>query len=138
MKKIDQVRAGLLAFVMVPLWVLPLSAAGKKDFDGKTLFEINCAVCHGATGAGNGAAAQNLEVAPKPLATLTKRNGGTFPEDYVRRIIDGREELRAHRTGAMPVWGTYFRMRHDGLAPDASTETIVQFLVEYVRSVQTE
>lgn len=138
MTKGNQVRAcGLALALTIPL-ALPASAADKQDFDGKTLFEVNCATCHGVTGAGDGPVAKSLEVEPKPLATLTHRNEGTFPEDRVRRVIDGRDELRAHRKGSMPVWGTYFRMRHDGIAPDASTETIVQFLVEYVRSLQTD
>ena len=137
MRRSDRVRTGLLASALTISLALPAAGADKKDFDGRALFEANCASCHGLTGNGDGPAAKSLETELKPLSTLTKRSGG-FPEDYVRRVIDGREELRAHRKGAMPVWGTYFRMRHDGIAPDASTETIVQFLVEYVRSLQAE
>ncbi len=137
MRQSDRVRTCVLAGAMALSIALPAAAADKKDFDGRALFEANCASCHGLTGNGDGPSAKSLEAELKPLSTLTQRSGG-FPEDYVRRVIDGREELRAHRKGAMPVWGTYFRMRHDGIAPDASTETIIQFLVEYVRSLQVE
>lgn len=137
MRQCDRLRACVLACAMTISLAAPAAAADKKDFDGRALFEANCAACHGPTGKGDGPAAKSLETELKPLSTLARRSGG-FPEDYVRRVIDGREELRAHRKGAMPVWGTYFRMRHDGIAPDASTQTIIQFLVEYVRSLQVE
>ncbi len=127
-----------LALAMTAPPASPLSAEAKRDFDGRALFEANCAACHGLTGERDGTVAATLGKKFEPLATLAKRNGGVFPEDHVRRIIDGREELRAHQKDAMPVWGTYFRMRHDGIAPDASTETIIQFLVEYVKSIQVE
>ncbi len=136
MKQCGPVTVCFLAFALTTCLASPLSAGAKNDFDGRTLFKANCAACHGVTGDGDGPVSGTLEAKPKPLATLAKRNGGVFPEDYVRRIIDGREELRAHRKGSMPVWGTYFRMRHDGIAPDASTDTIIQFLVEYVNSMQ--
>ena len=128
----------MLVMAMSIQLALPLSAQAKDDFNGRALFKANCAECHGETGDGGGPASETLAVKPKPLASLTKRNGGVFPEDYVRRIIDGREELRAHKKDSMPVWGTYFRMRHEGIAPDASTQTIIQFLVEHVKSMQVE
>ncbi len=137
MNQSDRLRASILAGAIAICLALPANAADKKDFDGRALFAANCAACHGLTGNGDGPAAKSLEAELKPLSTLARRSGG-FPEDYVRRVIDGREELRAHRKGAMPVWGTYFRMRHEGIAPDASTETIIQFLVDYVRSLQAE
>lgn len=137
MRQGDRAWAGALTCAVALFLTGPANAADKADFDGRTLFEVNCASCHGLTGKGDGPAAKSLETELKPLSTLAQRSGG-FPEDYVRQVIDGREELRAHRKGAMPVWGTYFRMRHDGIAPDASTQTIIQFLVDYVKSLQVE
>ncbi len=138
MIEFNDVRSCLLAFAMTTSLALPLSAHEKEDFDGRALFEVNCVACHGFRGGGDGPFAEMLKAKIKPLATLAKRNGGAFPEDYVRRIIDGRREFRAHKNHPMPVWGTYFRMRHQGIAPDASTETIIRFLVEYIRSMQVE
>ena len=138
MTKFGRLKSCLLASAIIGSLALPSSAQDKGDFDGHTLFRVNCAACHGLTGDGDGPVAEELKVKIKPLATLARRNGGAFPEDYVQRIIDGREELKAHGYKYMPVWGTYYRMRHQGAGPDASTGTIIRFLVEYIKSMQVQ
>ena len=50
----------------------PLTANDGNLVAGKTLFETNCATCHGATGRGDGPAAQGLVPAPANLTALTK------------------------------------------------------------------
>jgi mono/diheme cytochrome c family protein len=42
---------------------------------GKASYEINCAACHGAKGAGDGLAAATLDPKPRNLATAAFRNG---------------------------------------------------------------
>jgi len=42
---------------------------------GKASFEMNCAACHGPTGAGDGAAAAALDPRPRNLATAPLKGG---------------------------------------------------------------
>lgn len=77
--------------------------------DGPAMFVAYCAPCHGRTGRGDGPAAAALKRAPADLATLTARNKGKFPEVQVRRYIEGLDEVAAHGTRDMPVWGPLFR-----------------------------
>jgi mono/diheme cytochrome c family protein len=77
--------------------------------DGPAMFASYCAPCHGKTGRGDGPAAAALKRAPADLATLTSRNKGKFPEVQVRRYIEGLDEVPAHGTRDMPVWGPLFR-----------------------------
>lgn len=77
--------------------------------DGPAMFASYCSPCHGRTGRGDGPAAAALKRAPADLATLTSRNGGKFPEVKVRRYIEGLDEVAAHGTRDMPIWGPLFR-----------------------------
>jgi hypothetical protein len=44
------------------------------------------------------------------LTLLARRHGGTFPEDEVRKIIDGRTTLPPHGSREMSVWGCRHRI----------------------------
>ncbi len=60
---------------------------------GRTLFEANCAGCHGPTGRGDGPAAARLETLPPDLY----ETAGQHPDgDLAWKIANGR--------GAMPAW----------------------------------
>jgi mono/diheme cytochrome c family protein len=67
-----------------------------------------CASCHGTTGRGDGPAAVALVPAPTDLTSSTL----ALPE--LMRVIDGRRTVRAHGTGAMPVWGFVFEAEGEG------------------------
>jgi mono/diheme cytochrome c family protein len=84
--------------------IKPTSAA-----DAKEMFETYCAVCHGKEGKGNGPAATALTKVPADLTRISARNGGTFPEVRVRRFIEGLDQVGAHGTRDMPIWGGLFR-----------------------------
>lgn len=43
------------------------------------------------------------------LTVLPKNDGGVFPLSRVCEIIDGRQQLKAHGTRAMPIWGQAYR-----------------------------
>jgi mono/diheme cytochrome c family protein len=91
---------------MVLLWSLtPASAETAPDVDGATLFERHCTICHGVYGQGDGPMAPDLEVRLQDLRDLAARNDGSFPETWVRRIVDGREMRAAHGPAGKPVWG---------------------------------
>jgi mono/diheme cytochrome c family protein len=69
------------------------------------LYERFCASCHGEAGFGDGPVAPALKVMIPDLTRMYQRNGGKFPEERVRRIIDGREVFPIHGSRYMPVWG---------------------------------
>lgn len=94
------------------LMTLALSAAfaGDKPVDvGKLEYEGACAACHGTDGRGGGIVASQMSVRMPNLTQLAGNNRGVFPFDRVYQVIDGREEIKAHGTRDMPVWGQAFR-----------------------------
>jgi mono/diheme cytochrome c family protein len=118
-------------------------ADAKSDFDSQALFRSSCAPCHGVGGDGDGPVAAALATKIKPLSTLAERHGGEFPAEYVYGVIDGRNEVKAHGTRVMPVWGTYFGLQHqmagtDAAATEAATHQKIEALVEYIRSLQAQ
>jgi cytochrome c553 len=107
-----------------PIKPTPASDAGK-------MFDTYCAVCHGKEGTGNGPAARSLTKAPADLTKIAERSGGTFPEIHVKRYIQGLDEVAAHGTRDMPMWGGLFA------SLDRNTAEIrVQALSDYLKSIQ--
>ena len=76
---------------------------------GKREFERSCASCHGIDGKGSGTVTPWLKKSPPDLSALTKNNGGIFPADRVYKSIAG-EDIAAHGSREMPVWGQVYRM----------------------------
>ncbi len=74
--------------------------------EGKSVFIENCAVCHGATGQGDGPAATDMRPKPSDLTQLAARNKGVFDRAAVLSMIDGytRPELAG---GTMPEFGDF-------------------------------
>ncbi len=132
--------AATFAAMLAMSWS-PSAADESKAAEGARLYQQNCASCHGATGKGDGPVAERLKTAPQSLATLARRHAGTFPTEYVYRIIDGREERRVHGGRNMPVWGTYYGLRAQGQGRDApDTETAIRerilALIEHLETIQ--
>ena len=75
--------------------------------EGQALFVENCALCHGATGRGDGDIAAGLRPAPPDLTRIAARNGGDFPRAQVLSTIDGY--TRMDRTEEMPEFGLLLR-----------------------------
>ena len=99
--------------------------------DGKEMFAAYCAACHGKAAKGDGPAAAALKKAPADLTTLSARNKGAFPEVRVKRYIEGLDEVAAHGTREMPVWGPLFR--------DLNRDTAalrIEALAGYLKSLQ--
>ena len=129
-----------VAAITLP-WVVPVSAtqqpAGNKSIPaGSGLFSTYCVVCHGADGKGTGPLADSLKRRPANLTALAKTNGGTYPRDMVAKIIDGREGVKGHGGGDMPVWGDAFERSQDA-GPQAVKERI-DALVEYLATLQAK
>jgi mono/diheme cytochrome c family protein len=99
--------------------------------DAKKMFDTYCATCHGKEGKGNGPAASALTKAPADLTKISARNGGTFPEVKVKRYMEGVDEVPAHGTRDMPMWGELF----NSLNRD-TTQIRIQALTSYLKSIQ--
>lgn len=103
------------------------------SLQGPNLYRFYCASCHGTDARGNGPAAPALIAKVPDLTTIAQRNGGNFPRDRVRRIIAGDEDIIAHGTREMPVWGPIFHQVEE----DRDYGNIrLQNLAEYLQSLQ--
>jgi mono/diheme cytochrome c family protein len=101
---------------------------------GAQLFKTYCAACHGLNGRGDGPAALQLRKPPPDLATYTARNGGVFPSERLRQIIDGTG-VGAHGDREMPIWGDAFRVARGGLTPEA-VKARIDAIVRYLGTIQ--
>lgn len=101
-------------------------AAAAKDFDR------HCAVCHGVEGKGDGPMAEELVTSPADLTGIAKRNGGTFPQERVKQIIEYGGGITSHGPSDMLAWGAFFMIYKSG---DEAAEKI-KSLTEYVKSLQ--
>lgn len=102
---------------------------------GNGLFRSYCASCHGSSAKGDGQIAQYLKVAPADLTKIAERNDGSFDNELVRKVIDGRQKVRGHGRGEMPVWGDAFLNTPGGLSKEQVTERIGH-MADYLESIQ--
>jgi mono/diheme cytochrome c family protein len=113
----------------------------EPGISGEHDFRLYCAACHGEDGRGGGPATYGLSVEPPDLTGLAQRNGGEFPQERIARLIDGREEVKAHGSREMPVWGDWFKLEAaEGLGGAAGGEATVKhriaIIIDYLRSIQ--
>jgi mono/diheme cytochrome c family protein len=102
------------------------------------MYERLCSSCHGVEGRGDGPVAPLIKIGVPDLTRIAARDGGEFPTEDVRRIIDGRSDRRAHGPRDMPVWGwqLYDMSSSDDAGERARTNAMIDRLVEYLRSIQ--
>jgi mono/diheme cytochrome c family protein len=120
-------------------WAVPVSAdqtPAKSIPAGSGLYSTYCAVCHGADAKGTGPLADSLKRRPADLTLLAKNSGGTYNRDMVRQIIDGKNPVKGHGGGDMPVWGDAFERSADA-GPQAVKDRL-DALVEYLASIQAK
>jgi mono/diheme cytochrome c family protein len=110
---------------------------------GEREYVSNCAVCHGLTGKGDGVYKEFLNKSPSDLTSLSKANKGVFPYQKVYEIIDGRQQLKAHGPGDMPIWGAEYSAKAAtdyllGVPYDreAFVRTRIIALIEYLYRLQ--
>jgi len=102
--------ATLVGLVIGWAGLVGVAVAEEKVLDvGKGEYDAACAICHGAGGRGDGAYTSQLKGQVPDLTVLAKNNQGVFPFDRVYQIIDGQQELKAHGSREMPIWGRAFR-----------------------------
>jgi mono/diheme cytochrome c family protein len=106
------------------------AASAGPPADGAAMFRTYCAACHGANGRGDGVMAGQLRRTPPSLTTFATRNGGVFPAERVRQIIEGTGPA-AHGSRDMPVWGAVFqRSPAGGAGAQERIAAVVRFLQE--------
>ena len=135
----------ILFLAAVVLCSLPVLLAGEEptikrvpahatvSLAGQDLFREYCAVCHGNDAKGTGPAAAALKKKPADLTLISNKNSGKFPEVRVQRVINGEDELMAHGSREMPVWGQIFR--HMSSNEDLGAVRVYN-LVKYIETIQ--
>lgn len=129
---------GIIASGFFWLWTNNSLAQEKEVATaGKSVYDQNCAVCHGREAKGDGGAVSVLTVKPADLTQIAKKNEGEFPFWKVYGIIDGRNEVKSHGTRDMPIWGEDFRLQA-GTSTMAASEVRGRILelVYYLQSIQ--
>lgn len=128
----------LIALILAVLATVAARAQDYSGLSGAKLYERFCASCHGDAGRGDGAVAASFRVETPDLTRLTQRHGGVYPDEQVRRIIEGRKPVGAHGTRVMPVWGFEFYAQNEPRPdPARRTEEMVRRLADHVRSLQS-
>ncbi len=119
MKKLSLLLS--LVFAMLIFLALSLGAQQKpevkkapvpysKPESGAAMYKDYCAACHGLTGKGDGPAAVALKSPVPDLTTLSKRNGGVFPDAKLAYILThGGSSTGVHGSEDMPIWGNLFK-----------------------------
>jgi mono/diheme cytochrome c family protein len=125
---------GLLVFFAVAGSSAAAFAQPSTLQDGRVVYQTYCASCHGVKADGAGPAAAALRHAPPDLTKFALSNGGVFPAERLRRIIDGKDVV-AHGSPEMPVWGAAFRGGKEGLDAKA-VRARIEAIVAYLDSIQ--
>ena len=112
-----------------------IPARSISPVSGRQMYTAYCAVCHGTNAKGNGTAAEALKVPPPDLTALARTNGGKYPSDHVRTVIEGDVRL-AHGPKEMPVWGDVFWRMSQGHSSEVQFR--VSNLNEYIESLQAK
>ncbi len=103
---------------------------------GQVTYRIYCMNCHGQAAEGKGPLADLLKIPPTDLTRLALENDGEFSVDKVYEAIDGREEVRAHGSREMPVWGIGLQDRHRDADQEKEVRERILDLVAFIESLQ--
>jgi mono/diheme cytochrome c family protein len=122
-----------------------LGAAGAAAAQGmmaasETEFLNSCAVCHGASGRGDGNLVNFLNVKPTDLTKLSANNDGKFPFLEVFQVVDGRTMVSGHGARDMPVWGRRYQEdigeSYGPYGGENAVRARILELVYYIQSIQ--
>lgn len=105
---------------------------------GRDAYMTYCGSCHGQEGKGDGPVADVMTVQPADLTQIRAEHEGSFPVDSIYAYIDGRADVQAHGTRAMPVWGNVWGEVDGDPVPREEVDRRIRELVEYIRSIQEE
>ena len=105
---------------------------------GRAAYEQYCMGCHGPNANGGGELEPLLTVTPPDLTMLNAKYNGAFPEDAIRKMVDGREVVPAHGTREMPIWGNIWVTVDGDTLDEAIVNRRVSNLITYLKSIQVE
>lgn len=130
-----------LAFLIMSMGVSPAWGQEQEIIGGgRLLFQKFCVSCHGSRAMGDGPLAGSLNPKPADLTNLSARNSGAFPFWHAYRTIDGRQQIPAHGTRDMPVFGIWFRIPDDEVSIETEWGDQVRGriwqLLSYLESIQ--
>jgi mono/diheme cytochrome c family protein len=108
------------------------------DYTGPQLYKRFCASCHGPQGLGDGPVAPYFKLQPPDLTRITRRSGGEFPAERIRRIVDGRGPLPPHGSREMPVWGRELAAADGDRGPRGENRVtvLIDRLVDHLKALQ--
>lgn len=131
----------VLAALLVPAVTPAASAQDAQDSAairvarGRTSYRLYCRNCHGKEGKGDGPIAELLKVQPADLTALAAEADGEFPADRVYETIDGRNDVGAHGSREMPIWGLSFQDPSRSEDQEEEVRDRILDLVEYIRTL---
>ena len=113
------------------------SALANDLSDGRIFFMQYCASCHGTDGDGHGPASKALKDQPADLRKLGERYGMPLPAKRLARYIDGRNQITAHGTRTMPVWGERFKEIYEAKgSKEGNLPDRIDKIIFYLNSIQ--
>ncbi len=140
------IGAAALSVCLAIAWSAPSAGQEQNESSATSTtaehaFSLYCANCHGEGGRGDGPKAFGLSGSPPDLTRLSERNGGVFPRERLRAIIDGREALKNHGDREMPAWGVWFKIEAEedlgGAEGDEGTvQRRITGLIDYLETLQ--
>lgn len=132
----------ILALTLGLAAAIPASGQTTIDYDsaqaavGRGTYKSFCASCHGKEAKGDGPVAKYMDVQPADLTGIAARNGGEFPDEFVREMIDGRVQgVRGHGSKEMPIWGDAFE-KLDDVEGEDDVKGKIEALAHFLRSIQ--
>jgi mono/diheme cytochrome c family protein len=112
---------------------------------GKYEYALNCSVCHGDSGKGDGQLVEFLNRRPTDLTIIQKNNMGVFPFDRLYDVIDGRVAVGPHGPREMPIFGRDYSQEageYYGIATPKGIESYVKgriiALIGYIYTLQAK
>ena len=134
--------AWLALLIMVPVGAVLAQQADAVEA-GRQQFDDKCAVCHGATGVGDGVLADGLRQRPADLTRISERNGGTFPASETFAKIWGRDNeiIRTHNLSEMPAFYDAPVFGHDKEFEDSAgrlSPQQIRNIIAFLETIQVQ
>lgn len=128
-------------FFLGALFLIAFSCQQNRNMEGQPLatgeelYVSYCMICHGEHG--DGSMSEFLTIQPPDLTKISARRNGTFPEEEIYQIIDGRQTMKGHGTRDMPIWGLTFK-NSEKLKNEKQVKKDIDRLVAYLKEIQEE
>jgi mono/diheme cytochrome c family protein len=133
----SKLRPLLLASALALAGTPAAFAEDLSGVSGAQLYRQFCASCHGKGGEGDGAVAPFFKLSPPDLTLISKRHGGIYPDEWVRKVVNGTTSIGQHGSREMPIWGLQFAMTAPGpVQGKVVADATIARLVDHLRTIQ--